>query len=102
MRKSCKKEKKRSTMINLILKIFTSNKKFWNTMKPLCSDKSNSSNKITLIEGDTIISDDITVAETMNNYFTNVVKELQIKGFKTEDISDEQIELYLNLRSIQV
>lgn len=71
-------------------------------MKPLFSEKSNPSNKITLIEGDTIISDDITVAETMNNYFTNVVKELQIKGFKTEDISDEQIELYLNLRSIQV
>ena len=46
--------------------------------------------KITLIEGDIIISDDIKVAETMNNYFINAVKELQLKGYMNEGIYDDK------------
>ena len=61
-------------------------------MKPFFSEKNSAKNKITLIEDETIISDDITVAKTMNNYFTNAVKDLQIKGFETENISDENID----------
>ena len=59
-------------------------------MKPFFSDKTTSNKKITLIEGDTIISDDIDVAETMNIYFINAVKELQIRGFKDECSYDEK------------
>ena len=60
-------------------------------MKPFFSDKTVSNTKITLIEeGDTIISDDIDVAETMNIYFMNAVKELQIRGFKDECSYDEK------------
>ena len=58
-------------------------------MKPFFSDKTISNKKITLI-GDTIISDDIDVAETMNIYFINAVKELQIRGFKDECSYDEK------------
>ena len=59
-------------------------------MKPFFSDKTISNKKVTLIEGDTIISDDIDVAETMNIYFINAVKELQIRGFKDGCSYDEK------------
>ena len=37
-------------------------------MKPFFSDKSKSNNKIALIEGDITISNDVEVAETMNDF----------------------------------
>ena len=58
----------------------TDNKKFWKTVKPLFSEKYSSRNKITLLEGNNIISKDEEVAETMNTFFPNVVKELDIKA----------------------
>ena len=40
--------------------------------------------KITLMEGDEIISTDPKVAETFNHCFTNVVENLNITGFVTD------------------
>ena len=54
---------------NLNLRKLTDNKKFWTTIKPLFSEKSNSTRNITLIENDTIISSDENVAEIMNIFF---------------------------------
>ena len=82
---------------NLNPKNITDNKKFWNSIKPLFSDKSKSSNKITLIENGTIISDDNDVAETLNDMFSNVVEKLQITGFKAEPvISDNHTDIVTN------
>ena len=66
----------------------TDNKKFWNSMKPFFSDKNNSISKITLIENNTIISEDDKVADTLNEFFSNVVEKMHIKGFKPESILD--------------
>ena len=46
------------------------------------SDKHNISRKITIIEDDEIISNDINVAETMNEFFSNAVQKLAVKGFQ--------------------
>ena len=70
---------------NLDTKVVTDNKTFWKTMKPLFSEKHFSNNKITLIEGGDIISDDQELAEIFNSYFANVVENLDIEGFKTYD-----------------
>ena len=69
---------------NLDMKSFTDNKKFWKTVKPLFSDKHFTSNKITLLESDEIISEEADVAKKFNDYFSNVVKNLEIEGFETE------------------
>ena len=69
---------------NLDLKKITDNKTFWKTMKPFFSDKSKSGNKITLLEGNSIISKDTMVAETMNNFFTSGIDMLGIKGYQNE------------------
>ena len=54
-------------------------------MKPLFSEKHFSNNKITLIEGEEIISNDQELAEIFNSYFANVVDNLDIEGFETCD-----------------
>ena len=50
------------------------NKMFWKTVKPLFSKEAVSTDNITLIENNVIISEDEKVAEIFNNYFTNAVK----------------------------
>ena len=56
-------------------------KTFWKTVKPLFSDKNNMNGRITLIDQDDIISDDAKIAEIMNNFFTNIVENLDIQGY---------------------
>ena len=45
-------------------------------MKPYFSDKSHSNNKIVLTEGEKIISNDVELAETMNEFFVTVTDSL--------------------------
>ena len=61
---------------NLDTKVLKDNVKFWKTIKPLFSEKHFSNNKITLIEGEEILSDDQELAEIFNSYFANVVENL--------------------------
>ncbi len=76
--KLLKNEKKRYFK-NLHMNNFTDNKKFWNTIKPLFSNRGGGSQKITLIDKeDKIISNDKEVAETFNEFFKNSVQSLEI------------------------
>ena len=91
---------KRNYYSNLNIKNITDNKKFWNTVKPLFSEKSNSGKNITLIEGDTIISNDKKkLAETLNNSFSNAVKNLNIKGYKIDVVSSVKMDDIYNIVS---
>ena len=72
---------------NLDTALVTDNRKFWKTVKPLFSDKHFSNNKITLLEGDEIISKDNEIAEIFNDYFANIVGNLDVQGFLTCDYS---------------
>ena len=67
------------------------NKKFWKTVKPLFSDKAKSSEKITLVHEDKIITTDDENAKILNSFFSNVVKHLKIPEFKDIDLSAECI-----------
>ena len=60
---------KRAYYSNLDIKNVNDNKKFWDTIKPCFSNKNASKKNITLIEADTIITDDETLACTFNNLF---------------------------------
>ena len=53
-------------------------------MKPFFSEKNSKNEKINLVEGAKIISNDVEVAETFNNYFSDVVEILEIKGYHDE------------------
>ena len=91
------KKEKKLYYNNLDTKLIIDNKKFWKTVKPLFSDKHFSNNKITLVEGDEIISTDEKVAETFNNFFTNVVKNLDIIGFETNYSDDPELDKISNI-----
>ena len=54
---------------NLDTKHITDNKRFWSTMNPFFSDKDTGTSKITLVEDDKIISEDLDVANTLNSFF---------------------------------
>ena len=48
-------------------------------MKPFLTDKGNFAKKITIVEGDTIVTEDSKVAELLNAYFSESVKSLDIQ-----------------------
>ena len=83
-----KKERKKFYS-NLEINNITDNKTFWKTMKPFLSDKCALSSRISLVRGDEIISDDIEIAESINNYYKNVVGKLGLKEYENSfDINE--------------
>ena len=79
---------KRNYYNNLDLKLITDNKMFWKTIKPLFSDKTKACQKMTLVENESIVSDDDAIAETMNTFFSDVIAKLEIKEVDTEMVPD--------------
>ena len=65
---------------NLNPAIICDNKKFWKTVKPLFSEKVTTSQNITLIENNIIVDDDKLVSEIFNEFFRNVVTNLNIEN----------------------
>ena len=84
--------------------------KFWKIVKPLFSEKVNTNENITLVENNNIISSEIEIAEKLNAFFSNIVKELNIKVkvdllCDVSDINDpveRAIQKYKNHPSIQI
>ena len=63
------------------VKDIVDNKQFWRTVKPLFSDKTKSNEKITLVEDETITTQDEQNEELLNIFFSNAVKNLKIPRF---------------------
>ena len=73
-------KKQRNVCVNLFRKakkeyystlnpsVVADNKKFWMAIKPLFSDKVKIRNKVILIEGENIFSEDKEVADNLNNF----------------------------------
>ena len=72
------KEKKPQYFSNVDLKLTTDSKKNWKSVKPLFSDKITVKEIINLTENGEILSSDTSIAETFNDYFDNVVQNLNI------------------------
>ena len=66
------------------------------TVKSLLFDKIKSNEKIASIEDDKIFTEDIKVAEELNSFFSNVVKNLKIPEYsETTPLADEIANLIL-------
>ena len=101
------KKEKKNYFNNLDLKVFEDNRKFWRTVKPLFSDKQNFSQRDIIIEDEgRLISDNVEVAETLNSYFIDAVRDLNIEPYAvlTDNISTDVIETSQidKMRRIQV
>ena len=98
---------KKNHYANLNQKDIADNKQFWRTVKPLLSDKSKSNEKITLVEGDKITSEDKSNAEILNSFFSNAVKNLKIPEFNeinplAENVPHPVFKAFLNIKTTQV
>ena len=60
----------------------TDSKNFWKTVKPFLSDKSINSDKIHLIENGEIINSESETAEVLNNFLSNIVKNLKVPVYE--------------------
>ena len=69
---------KRQYFMSIQSKTIDNDKKFWKTVKPLFSNKNPMSEKITLIEDGRILSNDVGVAECLNEYFCIITDSLDI------------------------
>ena len=78
------RREKKKYYTNLDPKLITDNKKIWKAVKPLFSEKCITNRAITLIDGNKIISKDMDVAEKLNEFFSNAVKNLDITGYEPE------------------
>ena len=76
------KKSKRSYFQNLKPSDICDNKKFWKTVKPLFSEKTMSTENITLVENNVIVSEDEKVANIFNSFFSNAVKNLNIEQYE--------------------
>ena len=72
------KKQKRNYFENLDIKNVTDNKMFWKTIKPMFSNKNVTTESITLVKNDEIISDNQNIAELFNKFFANIVLELNL------------------------
>ena len=53
----------------------TDNKKFWQTVKPLSSNKVKAKTVIKLVENDAVIVDESEIAKIFNEYFVNIEEQ---------------------------
>ena len=73
------------------------NKRFSKVVKPYLSDKVKSSEKITLVHEDKIITNNDENTKLLNSYFSNVVKQSKTLEFEDIDFSAESLILLKKL-----
>ena len=70
---------------NLHEKDITNNRKFWHTFKPFLTDKNKCRENIILVNNEKITSDAVELANALNNFFSNFIKNLKISEYYVED-----------------
>ena len=70
------KKERKNYYESLDMNNLTDNKKFWDTIKPIFSNKAKGSSNITLVEDKKLITSEKEVAETLNKHFIESVRKL--------------------------
>ena len=76
---------------NLNVKRITDNRKFWQTIKPNFTDKTLRDERITLVEGDKVITEEKHVVKTFKDHFEKIVETLKIDHPKLSDLSNDPV-----------
>ena len=87
------RKSKRGYYENLNIKNVTDDKLFWISVKPLLSGKSRIRDRINISEKGKILKNESEFAESLNSFFSNIVKNLNISRYSefdpvTENIAD--------------
>ena len=89
---------------NLNEKDIVDNKKFWKIIKPFVSDKSINNDKIHLNENGESINSKTKTAEVLNEFFSNIVKNLKIPEYENlnrnvQNVKDPVLKAILKYRN---
>ena len=85
------------------VKSISNNKKFWKTIKLFFSNKGLNTNNMMLEENNRIVREEETIANIMNNYFTNITTYLKLKPTKIDPKANLEsiIDTFRNRESVQ-
>ena len=86
------RETKREYFNSLNEKLVTENKLFWNTIKPFFSNKGATREKYTLIEEEEILDDDQKISTVFNDFFSNIVYNLNIPQYEDQNVNLDNID----------
>ena len=86
------REAKKSYHSNLDHKKIVNNETFWKTIKPYFNDKGINHDNITLVENKETVSDNREISETLNNFFSEVVTNLNPLQYDDQTVNVEDIE----------
>ena len=93
-KKNCVKllrKSKKNFCNNLSVKSITDNRKVWQTIKPNFTHKTLKDERITLAEGDKVITEEKDVAKIFKDHFEKIVETLKIDRPILSDLSDDPV-----------
>ena len=98
---------KKSYYTNLDHEKIVDDKTFWKTIKPYFTDKDINHNNITLVENEETVSKNKEISETYNNFFSEVVANLNLPQYDDPTVNAKISRIRLqeqskNIRIIQV
>ena len=93
------RKNKKDYYANLNVKDIVDNKQFWRTVKHLLSDQTKSNEQITLVEDETVTTQDEQNAQLLNFIFSNAVNNLKIPRFSNTNPFAERLP-YPTLKAI--
>ena len=93
-----KKKKEYSARLNE--KDITDNRKFWHTVKPFLSDKVKSREAIILVDNENIKANENKMANNFNDFFSNIVKNLEIPEYQCENDLHNRLSSHPALQAI--
>ena len=73
------------------MKRITDNRKFWQTIKSNCTDKTLKDERRTLIKGDKFITEEKDVVKTFKDHFEKIVERLKIDRPILSDLRDDPV-----------
>ena len=76
---------------NLNLKRITENRTFWQTITPNFTDKPIKDERITLVEGNKVITEEEDVVKKFKDHFEKIVETLKIDHLILSDLSDDPV-----------
>ena len=82
---------KRIYYSNLNEKNVIDNRKFWKTVTAMLSNKFFNNEKITLVDNEKIITNDMEIAKALNDFFSNIIKTLNIPKKDHTDLIVENV-----------
>ena len=94
------RKEKREYFANLNEKDITDNRMFWHIVTPFLSHKIKSRENITFVNNQNITSKEVEVANTLNNFFSTIIKNLKIPQYYAENNLPPNLSRHPTLKAI--